>query len=102
MALDGTYGFVYCGVNGLGVGIFSIKGERFEGIDYGGLRYAGTAHENPDGSIWLAIEFDVVPGATLYRGRLLKKLFTGERLNRPCPRTSVTVAPCLFNHHRAM
>jgi hypothetical protein len=41
--IDGTYGFVYSGVNGLGVGIFTVLGERFEGVDFVGGRYTGTA-----------------------------------------------------------
>jgi hypothetical protein len=41
--IDGTYGFVYSGVNGLGVGIFTVLGERFEGVDFVGGRYIGTA-----------------------------------------------------------
>jgi hypothetical protein len=31
MGIDGTYGFVYCGNRGLGVGVFSINGDRIEG-----------------------------------------------------------------------
>src|ERR1700730_2608396 len=60
MAIDGAYGFVYCGANGLGIGIFTVIGEQFEGIDYDGIRYSGTAHENQDSTIQLAIR---VPGA---------------------------------------
>jgi hypothetical protein len=68
MSVQGTYGFVYSGVNGLGVGIFTVVGEKFEGIDYGGGRYNGTAHENEDGSISLIIDFDVLPGMVLVQG----------------------------------
>jgi hypothetical protein len=31
VSIEGTYGFVYSGANGLGVGIFTITGETFEG-----------------------------------------------------------------------
>jgi hypothetical protein len=31
MSIDGTYGFVYCGVEDLGIGVFTVTGDRFEG-----------------------------------------------------------------------
>ena len=43
--IDGTYGFVYSGLNGLGFGVFTILGEKFEGVDFVGNRYTGTARE---------------------------------------------------------
>ena len=63
--IDGTYSFVYSGVNGLGVGIFTVLGEKFEGVDYVGGRYSGTARENDDGTISGVIDFDVKPGMIL-------------------------------------
>jgi len=42
MSIDGTYAFVYSGVNGLGVGIFTVAAEKFEGVDFVGGRYTGT------------------------------------------------------------
>ena len=68
MSIDGTYGFVYSGVNGLGVGIFTVVGEKFDGVDFGAGRYNGTAHENSDGSISISIDFDVKPGMVLVQG----------------------------------
>lgn len=68
MAIDGTYGFVYSGVNGLGVGVFTVVGEKFEGIDFADGRYNGTAHENDDGTISIVIDFDVKPGMGLVQG----------------------------------
>jgi hypothetical protein len=41
--IEGTYGFVYCSVNGFGMGVFTIKGEQFIGVDSGGVNYDGTA-----------------------------------------------------------
>jgi len=70
MAIDGTYGFVYCGSNGLGVGVFCVRGGRFEGLDYAGGRYEGTAVEDQHGNIHLQLTFegpagmDLVPGTT--------------------------------------
>src|ERR1700722_8488170 len=51
MALDDTYGFVYCGTAGLGVGIFNLNGDQIIGCDYGGGRYTGTAIEDSTGRI---------------------------------------------------
>jgi hypothetical protein len=53
--IEGTYGFVYCSVNGFGMGVFTIKGERFIGVDSGGVNYDGTAREQEDGSIALDV-----------------------------------------------
>jgi hypothetical protein len=58
MAIDGTYGFVYCGSNGLGVGVFCVHGDRFEGMDYAGGRYEGTAVEDQHGNIHLRLTFE--------------------------------------------
>ena len=66
--IDGTYAFVYSGVNGLGVGIFTVLGEKFEGVDYVCSRYTGTARENDDGTISVVIDFDVKPGMILVQG----------------------------------
>jgi hypothetical protein len=51
--IEGTYGFVYCSVTGFGMGVFTIKGEQFIGVDSGGVNYDGTAKEQEDGSIVL-------------------------------------------------
>jgi hypothetical protein len=68
MAITGTYGFVYCGVNGLGVGLFVVQNERFIGSDYMGAKYEGTATENSDDSITLDISFEVPAGIILVQG----------------------------------
>ena len=54
--IEGTYGFVYCSVNGFGMGVFTIKGEQFIGVDSGGVNYDGTAKEQEDGSIVLDVK----------------------------------------------
>jgi hypothetical protein len=66
--IDGTYAFVYSGVNGLGVGIFTVLGEKFEGVDFVGGRYTGTARENRDGTISISIDFDIKPGMAVVQG----------------------------------
>jgi hypothetical protein len=68
MAIDGTYGFVYCGSNGLGVGVFCVHGDRFEGLDYAGGRYEGTAVEDQHGNIRLRLTFQGPAGMGLVRG----------------------------------
>ena len=57
--IEGTYGFVYCSVNGLGMGVFTIKGEQFIGVDSGGVNYDGTAKEQEDGSIVLDVKISL-------------------------------------------
>jgi hypothetical protein len=68
MAIDGTYGFVYCGVNGLGLGVFTVADGVFRGRDYGGGTYEGSAREIADGTIDLALSFEVRPGMFLVQG----------------------------------
>jgi hypothetical protein len=80
MAIDGTYGFVYCGSSGLGVGVFCVCGERFEGLDYAGGRYEGTAVEDQHGNIHLRLTFEgpagmvPVPGTTPQDAPLRREL----------------------------
>jgi hypothetical protein len=86
MSIDGnTYGFVYCGANGVGIGAFTISGERFRGTDMAGGRYDGTARENPDGSIDLNIEFDVMPGETLVQGTAPQEVPHRRRVSQTLP-----------------
>ncbi len=67
MAIDGTYGFVYCGVNGLGVGVFTVLNGKFVGSDYAGGRYRGTAQETSAG-ISLKIVWEVPAGMGTVQG----------------------------------
>jgi hypothetical protein len=103
--IDGTYGFVYSGENGLGVGIFTVLGQNFEGVDYVGGRYTGTARENRDGTISISIDFDVKPGMALVQGTAQQELpyrrhiehempagfGNGRPVEMPVPPGSVTV-----------
>ena len=72
-------------LNGLGVGIFKIVGEQFEGIDYIGGRYSGTARENADGTISLAIEFEVRPGIGLVQGTAPQDIPYRRRIEQQLP-----------------
>src|SRR5262245_28795162 len=65
MALDGTYGWVYCGAIGIGIGVFTVTGGGVKGRDYAGGKYGGTAKERPDGTISLTLAFEVQPGVAL-------------------------------------
>jgi hypothetical protein len=67
MSIEGTYAFVYSGVNGLGVGVFTVVGETFEGVDFVG-GHSGTARENAGGTISISIDFDAKPGMELVQG----------------------------------
>ena len=62
MGIDGTYGFVYCGNRGLGIGVFSINGDRIEGRDFAGCSYEGTTVPDADGNIVLDVEMLVPSG----------------------------------------
>jgi hypothetical protein len=68
MSIEGTYGFVYSGANGLGVGVFRVRGSALQGVDYAGGKYEGTAVENEDGSISIAVDLTVNPGMALVQG----------------------------------
>ena len=72
--IDGTYGFVYSGLNGLGFGVFTILGEKFEGVDFVGNRYTGTAREQHHGTISISIDFDVKSGIALVQGTAAQQL----------------------------
>jgi hypothetical protein len=43
------------------MGVFTIKGEMFIGVDTGGVNYDGTAKEQEDGSIVLDVRLNVPP-----------------------------------------
>jgi hypothetical protein len=74
MAIEGTYGFVYCGAEDIGIGVFSIKGNAVTGRDYGGATYVGTASENTDGTIHLKLSFNVPAGVGLAQGTAPQEL----------------------------
>jgi hypothetical protein len=59
MGIDGTYGFVYCGNRGLGIGVFLVEGQRVEGRDFAGGRYMGTAVQDGRGNIQLEVQMQV-------------------------------------------
>ena len=86
--IEGTYGFVYCSVNDLDMGVFTIKGEQFIGVDSGGGNYDGTAQEQEDGSIVLDVKLNVPPELESAQSRTSQGL--------PPTRQFVTTLPPAF------
>ena len=68
MSIDGTYGFVYCGNSGLGIGVLSISGDQIEGHDFAGSSYKGTAVQDGDGNIVLDLQMQIPAGVILVQG----------------------------------
>jgi hypothetical protein len=68
MGIDGTYGFVYCGNRGLGMGVLSINGEHVEGRDLAGATYEGTAVQDADGNIVLDVQMQIPAAVVLVQG----------------------------------
>ena len=68
MGIDGTYGFVYCGNRGVGMGVFTITGTQVEGRDFVGSGYSGTAVEDGDGNIVLDVQMQIPANVALVQG----------------------------------
>ena len=68
MSLDGTYGFVYSGVNGIGIGVFVIKDGTVTGRDWANTSYSGSAMENADSTITMDLRLRFPPGTYLVQG----------------------------------
>jgi hypothetical protein len=68
MGIDGTYGFVYCGNQGLGIGLFLVEGQRVEGRDFAGGRYHGSVIQDENGNIHLDVKMLVPEGVVLAQG----------------------------------
>jgi hypothetical protein len=85
MAIDGTYGFVYCGATGLGIGVFTVQNDALEGSDYGGSRYIGTAKEASDGRILLSFHLEVPAGVTLVQGTAPQEFPHSKRITQTLP-----------------
>jgi hypothetical protein len=68
MGIDGTYGFVYCGNRGLGIGVFLVEAQRLEGRDFAGGVYKGTAVQDGKGNIELDVQMHVPAGVEMAQG----------------------------------
>jgi hypothetical protein len=68
MAVDGTWGFVYAGETGIGIGALVVKDGRFHGTD-SEINYSGTIAEDPQtGELTVDLEMDVPAGVWLVGG----------------------------------
>jgi hypothetical protein len=86
MALDGTYGCVYCGTNGVGLGLFSLKDGIVVGGDFVGGRYRGTATEDTaSGEITLDLTFEIPPGVWLVQGTSAQDMRHSRRITQTLP-----------------
>jgi hypothetical protein len=86
MGIDGTYGFVYCGNHGLGIGVFSIHGDQMEGRDFAGSSYKGTAVPDGDGNIVLDVQMQVPAGNVLVQGTAPQDLPHTRQISWTFPR----------------
>jgi hypothetical protein len=67
--MDGTYGFVYCGHIGVGMGVFTIADSDLVGVDFAGARYRGrVTPDKKTGLVDLSFEMAVPPGISLVQG----------------------------------
>ena len=77
--IAGTYSFVYCGANDVGMGQFIIGQDGgFAGADLGGVIYTGIARENDVGWITLDIQLTIPAGTTLVQGTAVQILGTNK------------------------
>ncbi|HUK07672.1 MAG TPA: hypothetical protein VLX09_07375 [Stellaceae bacterium] len=65
---DGTWGFVYCGFEGVGIGVVDVKNGRFRGRDIANGIYEGTITEGANGQWRLDFDMHQPPGAILVQG----------------------------------
>jgi hypothetical protein len=69
MNADGTFGFVYCGQIGVGVGVMVIKNNMLKGADLSGGRYTGAVKELLDGGGYtITYDMFVPPNVFLVQG----------------------------------
>jgi hypothetical protein len=85
MSIDGTYGFVYCGANDVGFGVFTVLNGQVTGADCGRGRYTGTATEDAQGNIVVEYSFVVPPGSTLVQGIAPQDLPYTKRIKETFP-----------------
>ncbi|SRR6266403_2870419 len=99
VALDGTYGCVYCGADGLGLGVFNLKNGKVVGCDYVGSRYSGTATENSEnGEIALNLIFEVPPGVFLVQGTAPQEIPHSRRIKQILPAAFGDGTPVKFEN----
>jgi hypothetical protein len=98
MALDGTYGVVYSGTDGLGVGVLNVKNGKVVGADYVGGRYHGSAIEDAASrEIALDLTFEVPPGVMLVQGTAPQDLPHSRRITQILPADFGDGSPVKFD-----
>ena len=91
--MDGTYGFVYCGFEGVGIGVFRISNSALVGADLAGGKYRGHAVEDKStGEIDLSFEMAVPAGVFLVQGTSPQDI--------PYTKRAAIKVPRLFNDGR--
>src|SRR4051794_805000 len=86
MSLVGTYGFVYCGNTGVGIGVLSINsGGEVTGCDLTGGRYRGHAHERANGEVLFDVVFVVAPDIEPSRARAPRRVLHTRPLKHVFP-----------------
>jgi hypothetical protein len=68
MSIDGTWGFIYWGDAGLGIGVIVIRGRNLIGSD-NWVTYCGTVDEDPaSGELVVQVDMDIPAGVWLVGG----------------------------------
>jgi hypothetical protein len=86
--MNGTYGFVYSGARGVGLGIFTIRDSVLVGSDTGGARYSGrVAVDASSGDVTVSFEMYVPAGVLLVQGASEQEMnYTKANLSLTLPR----------------
>jgi hypothetical protein len=85
--MNGTYGFVYSGSRGVGLGVLTIRDSVVTGCDTGGAKYSGRMIEDASGSFTLNFEMFVPAGTVLIQGASEQEMsYTKSNLSIPLRR----------------
>jgi hypothetical protein len=85
VTINGVYGFVYSGANGLGIGVFRVHDTQVIGHDYAGVVYRGAATPQADGSIDLDLRMQVPAGVELVQGTSGQEIPYQRQIKHRCP-----------------
>jgi hypothetical protein len=86
MSISGTYGFVYSGAVGLGLGALYVESDgRVIGHDWGGVRYEGEATVLPNARIRLRLKQSVPSGIRLVEGTSAQELPFAREITHEFP-----------------
>jgi hypothetical protein len=86
VAMNGTYGFVYCGIIGVGMGVLRLSDTDFIGSDLAGGKYRGTIlKDETTGAVELAFEMTVPTGVFLVTGTSAQDMPYTKRISTNIP-----------------